>query len=381
MPVEMPEDEEDVPRRRRRFDSESGPWYRPRGKVGRALLAVGALMILGGLTTAFILVEHFLQSDPRFRISGVDSIQATGLTQVPRADILPVFGADIGRNIFFIKLSDRRKQLEKIPWIERATVMRILPDQIRVVVKERTPIAFVREGQDIQLVDASGVVLSMSPEAMTQHHYSFPVVTGIDPRDPPASRRARMAVYQRLIADLDSTGQHLSEQISEIDLTDPEDARVLMPEQGADILAHFGDDRFLERYQRYKAHIAEWRQQYPHLAAVDLRYDSQVVLEMGPGSGSGSAAVSATDGKPVTNVPATTSSSASTGEATKPSPATPRDGAAAALAKAPVHKAELHPRTHTPTNAREKKKQAEAARHAAWLRSLKEHHAAAAQVQ
>ena len=56
-----------------------------------------------------------------------------------------------------------------------------------------------------------------------------------------------------------------------------------MPEQGADILAHFGEDHFLERYQRYKAHIAEWRQQYPQLAAVDLRYDQQVVLEMASG--------------------------------------------------------------------------------------------------
>ena len=91
-----------------------------------------------------------------------------------------------------------------------------------------------------------------------------------------------MAVYERLLGELDANNQHLSEQISEIDLTDPEDARVLMPEQGADILAHFGEDHFLERYQRYKAHIAEWRQQYPKLAAVDLRYDQQVVLEMTP---------------------------------------------------------------------------------------------------
>jgi cell division protein FtsQ len=93
-----------------------------------------------------------------------------------------------------------------------------------------------------------------------------------------------MAVYLRLLGELDANNQHLSEQISEIDLTDPEDARVLMPEQGADILAHFGEDHFLERYQRYKAHIAEWRQQYPKLAAVDLRYDQQVVLEMAHGA-------------------------------------------------------------------------------------------------
>ena len=382
MPLEMPiDDEEDLPRRRRRFDTPSAPWYRPAGKFGRILLSLGVLIVLGGFATSCILLKNFLEHDPRFRIAGIDSIQATGLSQVSRRDILPVFGADIGRNIFFIHLSDRRKQLEQIPWIERATVMRILPNQIQVVVKERTPVAFVRLGSDIELVDANGVVLSMSPEAMTNHHYSFPVVTGIDPRDPLPSRRARMAVYQRLIGDLDSTGQHLSQQISEIDLTDPEDARVLMPEQGADILAHFGDDQFLERYQRYKAHIAEWRQQYPHLSAVDLRYDNQVVLEMAPAAGGTQTAVNAADGKAVTNgaSPATSADPpAAKAAGSKPSPEVPQgagDPAPGASAKAHVQRAEPHAASHTSQRiARDRKKQAEA-RHAAWLRSLKDHRA------
>src|SRR5208337_1139038 len=133
--------------------------------------------------------------------------------------------------------------------------------------------------------------LSMPAAAMAKQHYSFPVLTGIDPGDPLRSRAARMAVYERLLAELDANNQRLSEQISEIDLTDPEDARVLMPEQGADILAHFGQDQFLERYQRYKAHIAEWRQQYPKLAEVDLRYEQQVVLQMAPGAGGAPSAV------------------------------------------------------------------------------------------
>ena len=135
---------------------------------------------------------------------------------------------------------------------------------------------------------------------MAQHHYSFPVVTGIDSNDPLPSRKARMAVYQRLLGELDANGQRFSDQLSEIDLTDPEDARVLMPEQGADILAHFGEDHFLERYQRYKAHIGEWRQQYPKLAEVDLRYDQQVVLEMTPGGGASPAALNTGDGQPTT---------------------------------------------------------------------------------
>jgi cell division protein FtsQ len=121
------------------------------------------------------------------------------------------------------------------------------------------------------------------------------------------SRKARVELYLHLVGELDANGQRLSDQISEIDLTDPEDARVLMPEQGTDVLAHFGEDHFLDRYQRYKAHIAEWRQQYPKLAAVDLRYEQQVVLEMTPGAGTvAQPALSAESDKPAATKAAAT---------------------------------------------------------------------------
>jgi len=320
------------------------------------LLASGVLLVLGGLTTGAILLKNALERDGRFRIAGTENIQATGLSQVSRADLLPVFGEDIGKNIFFVRLGERRQQLEQIPWIEKATVMRLLPDQIRVAVVERTPIACVREGQQIELVDADGVLLTMSPSGMTQHHYSFPVVTGIDPRDAPASRKARMAVYQRLISDLDSSGQHLSQQISEIDLTDPEDARVLMPEQGGDILAHFGDEQFLTRYQRYKAHIGEWRQQYPRLEAVDLRYESQVVLQMAPGAGA-AAAVSTTEGKAAADTEAPAAGAGSGAGSGKPSPA--RIAAGETKAKPPAkqeQKAHHVGKAAKPAEEREKQK-------------------------
>ncbi|MGA7339762.1 MAG: FtsQ-type POTRA domain-containing protein [Terracidiphilus sp.] len=301
MPLEMEDPDGDEDERQdtrtgaRRFSAESssGRWSSRGSKTRRVFLMLGAAIAFGGLAAAALTLRNSLERDARFRIAGAANIQASGLTEVSRAEMLPVFGEDIGRNIFFVPLDERRRQLESIPWIERATVMRLLPDQIRVSVVERKPVAFTRLGSQIGLVDANGVLLSMPAAAMARHHYSFPVVTGIDGGDPAASRMARMAVYLRLMSELDSTGQHFSEQISEIDLTDPEDARVLMPEQGADILAHFGEDHFLERYQRYKAHIAEWRQQYAHLAAVDLRYDRQVVLEMASGKETAEAAPSA----------------------------------------------------------------------------------------
>ena len=286
MPLEMEDLDGDEGARPhlRGFDEPRGRWWRPASTTGRVFLAFFAFVLLSGLTTAGILLKNYLEHDARFRIDGTSDIQATGLNQVSRAQMLPVFGEDIGRNVFFVPLNERRKELEAIPWIQHATVMRILPDEIRVSVEERQPVAFVRNGRQIELVDANGVLLQMSPRAMAEHHYSFPVLTGIDPRDTLTARATRIAVYMRLMHALDSTGKHYSKDISEIDLTDPEDARVLMPEPGKDILAHFGQDHFLERYTRYKTHISDWLQQYPRLAAVDLRYDRQIVLEMSSGA-------------------------------------------------------------------------------------------------
>jgi cell division protein FtsQ len=289
---------------RTRFDGSHGLWRWPTSAAGRVFAGLGFLILLGGLAAASLVLKTYLGRDARFRIAGVDNIDATGLTEVSRAELLPVFGEDVGKNVFFIDLAERRKQLEQIPWVERATVMRLLPDRIRVQVVERQPVAFVRQGQQIGLVDASGVLLTMPAAMMAQHHYSFPVVTGIDPLDPAPARKARMAVYGRLLGELDANGQKLSEQISEIDLTDPEDARVSMPEPGGDVLAHFGEDRFMERYQRYKAHIAEWRQLYPRLVAVDLRYDQQAVLEMAQGAAPVQAAVTDPAAKPGDAAPA-----------------------------------------------------------------------------
>jgi len=358
MPVDMEDldPDEDAPGGVRRFaqSTSNGRWWRPASTAGRVVLLGCALAVLGGFTAAALAFRTSLERDPRFRIAGAADIQATGLTEVTRSEMLPVFGEDIGRNIFFVPLDQRRRQLESIPWIERATVMRVLPDQIRVNVVERQPVAFTREGQQIGLVDADGVLLSMPAVAMAAHHYSFPVITGIDGGDPAASRKARMAVYQRMMSDLDSTGQHYSQQISEIDLTDPEDARVLMPEQGADILAHFGEDHFLERYQRYRAHIAEWRQQYPNLAAVDLRYDQQVVLQMASGKETAAAAPGAQAGAlPKPSAAGSAADSAPTGATVATKPGTTRGTSTKAASNSSAAKRKA---------AQEKKKRAEARR-------------------
>jgi cell division protein FtsQ len=161
-------------------------------------------------------------------------------------------------------------------------VMRLLPNRLRVSVVERTPVAFVRDGSHIGLVDANGILLDMPPGAKGDAHYSFPVVTGISASDPLSTRAARMKIFERFTGDLDSAGDKISQGLSEVDLSDPEDVKALIPNDAADVLVHFGEDDFLNRYKKFEEHLPEWRTQYPRLSSVDMRYERQVVLDMQP---------------------------------------------------------------------------------------------------
>ena len=255
-----------------------------KSRWGKALFVVAILAIAGTATAAVLATRTFLRHDPRFRIQSADAIQIVGNSQLTRPELLSVFGSDIGRNLFLVPLAQRRVQLEQIPWVESATVMRLLPNQLRIAVKERTPVAFVLLNGRIELADAAGVVLNMTPQQMAAKHYSFPVVSGINPADPLSVRSARMHLYQSFLADLDSSGEHISSRISEVDLSDPEDVRATVPINGTDLLLYFGQQDFLARWRNFRTHLPEWQQQYPHLASIDLRYEHEVVLKMAPGS-------------------------------------------------------------------------------------------------
>jgi len=245
-------------------------------KVKLAATIVGVAIVVGSAAaTAYGYGMHSW----RFRINSSDNIEISGVHNASRAHVMEVAGADIGRNVFFVPLEERQRQLERIPWVESATVMRLLPNRISVDIHERTPVAFVQIGSRISLIDGSGVVMGMPANRQTK--YSFPVVHGISDTEPLSSRAAAMQIYNRMAGELDSGGDdgaRYTRQLSEVDLADPEDVKVIANDGSGALLIHLGSSNFLDRYKLYLAHITEWRQQFQHLQSVDLRYDGQIVV-------------------------------------------------------------------------------------------------------
>lgn len=246
----------------------------PKKTAGRLLWAgiVAAILFVLALLAGGL--YHYGERSWRFRVESSDNIEITGMENATKAQIMEVIGADIGRNIFFIPLGQQKAQLEQIPWVESASVMRFVPNRLKVEIHERTPIAFARLGPRIELIDAGGTLM----ELPRNHKYSFPVILGMNPGEPLSTRAPRMKAYNDLVQQLDSDGAHYSQDLSEVDLSDLDDLKVRVNDSAGDVLVELGSNDYLKRYKTYVGHVREWRQQFQKLESVNLRYDNQVIV-------------------------------------------------------------------------------------------------------
>ncbi len=246
----------------------------PKKTASRLMWACLVVAILCVAAIASAALYEYSERSWRFRVESSDNIEVAGMQNVTKAQIMEVMGADIGRNIFFIPLTQQKVQLEQIPWVESASVMRFVPNRLKVEIQERTPVAFARVGPRIFLIDAGGTLM----ELPQKHKYSFPVILGMNPGEPLSTRAPRMRAYNELVQELDSGGARYSQDLSEVDLSDLENLKVRVNDPAGDVLVELGSSEYLKRYKTYVSHVQEWRQQFQKLESVNLRYDKQVIV-------------------------------------------------------------------------------------------------------
>lgn len=256
--------------RRKKFAGKTWSFY-------RTALVWGAVVI-GGLT-AVGAAGQFLWYSPQVALVKPDQVELSGNHIVSRDAVLQQFAPDRGHSVLRIPLDARRTSLEELPWVETASVQRILPNHIRVELTERTPIAFVRNGTDLALIDAHGVIL----DRPRGEDFQFPIVTGLSESMPREERGRRMQTYQEFVKDIDLVRAGSSDRVSEIDLANPKDLRVVMtgiasPSDPQAVTIQFGQSDFTGKYRMVVENFAQWQASNGRVRSIDLQYSRQVIL-------------------------------------------------------------------------------------------------------
>ena len=237
------------------------------------------IFIGAAVITVSVLAGRFALYSPQMQLIKTDQIDVAGNHIVARESLVNIFYGDRGKSVLTVPLEERRDKIRTIKWVESASVQRILPNRIRVEITERNPVAFVRNGSEVALIDGHGVIL----DRPTDLDARFPIVSGITDALPKDEAERRMEIYQELVRDLNTVNADSSNQLSEVDLSNPKNVRIVMagiPGVNATqaVNIKFGSGDFTSKYRMLVENFAQWQANAGCVHSVDLQFTRQIVL-------------------------------------------------------------------------------------------------------
>ena len=120
--------------------------------------------------------------NPDYRLSKIE-VKTDGTLQ--RDQVVRTAGLREGESIFSVNLARVRDQLQQLPQVDEAQVVRIMPGEIDIQIIERKPIAWITSDKDVIdpfasdaafLVDARGIL--MKEKKLLPEYLGLPVIAG-----------------------------------------------------------------------------------------------------------------------------------------------------------------------------------------------------------
>jgi cell division protein FtsQ len=231
---------------------------------------LGAVTIVVGFalyeTIGFVLASEVL---------AVTRITVQGNQRMSRGEVLGLLDGLSGASIVMTDLESWRQKLLESPWVADASIRRMFPGTLAIVIEERQPIGIGRIKGRLFLIDEMGAVVDEFGPNYAD--LDLPIIDGLaatgGENESVDERRAALA--GRLMSEL-AHRPALAGQVSQIDVSDVRNAVVTLKADTA--LLRVGDERFSERLQSYLDLRPALRERMPDIDYVDLRFDSRVYV-------------------------------------------------------------------------------------------------------
>jgi cell division protein FtsQ len=108
---------------------------------------------------------------------GLQQVALSGYRFTPDGDIFDAIDLGAARTLLTFDTRAAQARIERLPWVERASIERVLPDRLEVRIVERTAFAVWSLGARRFLVDKAGRVLGAVPQAASP---PLPRISGED---------------------------------------------------------------------------------------------------------------------------------------------------------------------------------------------------------
>jgi cell division septal protein FtsQ len=245
------------PRRRKR-----SLWLALARPLGTALALIA---LPGGLVAWVLTSSRFCLHE--MAIEGTHRVQA----EYVRRALAPLRGTNLVR----LPLARVEALLARQPWIESVEIEKILPDRVRVSIRERRPVALLAgPGGALSWADVKGNPIA--PAGPGENREGF-LVIDLAGAAPSASEAAEaMAEALGAAAELKAVNPDWASSLTQVDVLGDEDLRLHLKDLPFPLLVRRSD--LVSKVHRFEALLPELGRRYTALQSVDLRFARRIII-------------------------------------------------------------------------------------------------------
>lgn len=214
-------------------------------------------------------------------IAAASSLQISHMTvrgheRLSTGEVLALVEGLRGQNILAVSLDEWQTKLLSSPWVESATIRRVLPSTLEISVHERRPMGIGRLGTTMYLLDAHGVIIDEYGPSYAD--IDLPIIDGLatSPRDGGSIIDVARAEFAARVIAAVSARPEIAKRISQLDVGDLHDAVAIL--DGDPALLRLGDTEFVARLQQYIDLAPALRERLTAIDYVDLRFDERLYV-------------------------------------------------------------------------------------------------------
>lgn len=253
------------------------PDVRPgkRRRIGLRIWRVSRVVLAGGALAALVALGSSRMVHAR--LLAVNRVVVQGNARLSAAEIDVLVGGVRGQSLLLVDLRQFQARLLDSPWVQSVTVRRVLPSTVDVRIVERDPVAIARLGQQLYLVDGTGVII----DEYGPHYADFdlPIVDGMAASASGQGRAidpARAHLAARFLSALAGRPE-LRRAVSQVDVSRDGNVVVLLGDDPA--LLYLGDELFVERLRTYLEIRPTLDERMADVDYVDLRFGQRVIAK------------------------------------------------------------------------------------------------------
>jgi cell division septal protein FtsQ len=206
----------------------------------------------------------------------IGHMMVRGHERLSTGEVLALVAGLRGQNILAADLGHWQGKLLSSPWVEGATIRRVLPSTVEITVRERQPMGVGRIGTAMYLVDSRGVIIDEYGPAYAD--VDLPIIDGLaaSPQDGGSIVDVARAEFAAGVIAALAARPELQQLVSQLDVTNLHDAVVILA--GDPALLRLGDTDFAARLQQYVDLAPALRERVTAVDYVDLRFDERLYV-------------------------------------------------------------------------------------------------------